>query len=231
MLARAKRDYYAVLGVPRDAGREEIKRAFRALAAEVHPDVSAEPDAAERFREIAEAYDVLSRPESRASYDRLGVVRHTAERRERATRRDTESSGPSRRRAGERGADVTVEIRLGHRDAARGTGRDVRFDSVDVCPHCLGIGRVVSRACDDCGGTGQARVERTVHIRVPPGAKDGETIRYPGEGQPGGTGAGAGDVIVVLRVEPVPDRPLVRRLAVGGVACAVGLAVVVAIVQ
>lgn len=231
MLARAKRDYYAVLGVPRDAGRDEIKRAFRALAAEVHPDVSTEPDAHERFREIAEAYDVLSRPESRASYDRLGAARRTAERRGHATRRDTEPSGRSWRRAGERGADVTVEIRLGRRDAARGAGRDVRFDSVDVCPQCLGIGRVVSRACGDCGGTGQARVERTVHVRVPPGATDGETIRYPGEGQPGGTGADAGDVIVVVRVPPIPDRPLVRRFAVAGVACAVGLAVLVAVLQ
>ena len=66
------RDYYEVLGVPRDADEREIKRAFRALARELHPDVSEHPDAEERFREAAEAYEVLSKPETRELYDRFG---------------------------------------------------------------------------------------------------------------------------------------------------------------
>src|SRR3954452_23922381 len=66
------RDYYEVLGVSREASETEIKKSFRRLARELHPDVSQEPDAEERFREAAEAYEVLSDPERRATYDRYG---------------------------------------------------------------------------------------------------------------------------------------------------------------
>ena len=69
-MATAERDYYELLGVDRGAGDTEIKRAFRKLARELHPDVSDAPDAADRFKEVAEAYEVLSNPESRELYDR-----------------------------------------------------------------------------------------------------------------------------------------------------------------
>src|SRR5579883_451909 len=71
-MATSQRDYYELLGVPRTAGESEIKKAFRRLARELHPDVSDAPDAEERFREVAEAYEVLSDPERRAQYDRFG---------------------------------------------------------------------------------------------------------------------------------------------------------------
>src|SRR5204862_1952333 len=72
MVAAVKRDYYEVLGVPRDADEEEIRRAFQAQARDWHPDVAGGPEAEERFRELAEAYSVLSRREARALYDRSG---------------------------------------------------------------------------------------------------------------------------------------------------------------
>src|SRR5215204_2056992 len=71
-MATAERDYYEVLGVGRDAGEAEIKKAFRRLARELHPDVSAAPDAEERFKEAVEAYEVLSKSETRELYDRFG---------------------------------------------------------------------------------------------------------------------------------------------------------------
>ena len=71
-MATTESDYYDLLGVSRGASDAEIKRAFRALARELHPDVSTEPDAAARFRDVAEAYEVLSDPERRATYDRFG---------------------------------------------------------------------------------------------------------------------------------------------------------------
>src|SRR5690349_25163546 len=71
-MATTERDYYELLGVPRDASESEIKKAFRRLARELHPDVSEAPDAEERFREAAEAYEVLTNDETRALYDRYG---------------------------------------------------------------------------------------------------------------------------------------------------------------
>src|ERR671931_2475861 len=71
-MATTQRDYYEILGVGRSAGETEIKKAFRRLARTLHPDVSGEPDAQERFREVVEAYEVLSKPETRELYDRYG---------------------------------------------------------------------------------------------------------------------------------------------------------------
>src|SRR2546425_9769832 len=71
-MATAERDYYELLGVTREAGADDIKRAFRRLAREVHPDVSDAPDAEHRFREVVEAYEVLSNSERRELYDRFG---------------------------------------------------------------------------------------------------------------------------------------------------------------
>src|SRR5689334_23772793 len=71
-MSTTQRDYYEVLGVDRSAGEAEIKKAFRALARELHPDVSDAPDAEERFKEVVEAYEVLSNAERRELYDRFG---------------------------------------------------------------------------------------------------------------------------------------------------------------
>ncbi|HEU6445970.1 MAG TPA: molecular chaperone DnaJ [Gaiellaceae bacterium] len=170
-MATAERDYYEVLGVRRDADETEIKKAFRGLARQVHPDVSDAPDAEERFKEVVEAYEVLSNSETRELYDRYG---HTGLR--------SGGFNPSQfdfgnladifsaffgddlfattvRSRGGRGADIAAEVEIELVDAARGVTRDVPFrvaapcsrcsgggvepgTDVTVCPACQGIGRV-----------------------------------------------------------------------------------------
>src|SRR5918912_4009169 len=130
------RDYYELLGIPRDADEQTIKKAFRRLARELHPDVSEEPDAEVRFREISEAYEVLSNSETRALYDRYG---HAGLRSGGFTPRhfDLGSLGDlfasffgddlfgGGRAAAARGGDVAAEIEIDLVDAARGTKVDV----------------------------------------------------------------------------------------------------------
>ncbi|MBD0328704.1 MAG: molecular chaperone DnaJ [Thermoleophilia bacterium] len=171
-MATAERDYYEILGVPRTASEGEIKKAFRRLAREVHPDVSDAPDAQERFREVAEAYEVLSKAETRELYDRYG----------RAGLRgrgyepghfdfgtlsdifsaffgdDLLSGRATNRRA--RGADLLAEIEIDLAEAATGTTRRVPFAVDTDCPRCEGRGAEPGariETCATCEGTGAVR--------------------------------------------------------------------------
>jgi molecular chaperone DnaJ len=163
--ARSRRDYYAVLGVPHGADRDTIRRAFRTLAAEWHPDVSVDPEAVERFREIAEAYEVLSRPDARERYDRYGFdprgvggfssgVGSPA-----GMFDDLLDLAAAFKRSG-RGADVAVDVEVGSEHAAGGGPRGVRYAALTVGPTCHGEGGAPGSnrvACADCAGRGRRR--------------------------------------------------------------------------
>ena len=163
-MATVRRDYYDVLGVPRGASEKEIKSAFRRLARELHPDVSADEDAEERFREAAEAYEVLSKPETRELYDRFG---HEGLRTGGFRPTDFDfgdiadlfsaffgdelfgmAGGPSRR--GSRGADVLAEVAIELEEAASGTVRAVPFPVAVTCPGCGGNGAAPGTSPDTC---------------------------------------------------------------------------------
>jgi molecular chaperone DnaJ len=168
-VATVKRDYYDVLGVGRDASDKDIKSAFRRLARELHPDVSDHPEAQERFREAAEAYEVLSKPETRELYDRYG---HEGLRTggfrpsDFANVADLFSAffgddlfgggGLGPRRA--RGADVMAEVELELEEAARGVKREVRVPVAIPCPTCQATGAAPGTSpetCPACGGSGR----------------------------------------------------------------------------
>ena len=176
-MATTRRDYYELLGVPRSAGDGEIKKAFRGLARTLHPDVSDAPDAEERFREVVEAYEVLSKPEARELYDRYG---HDGLRGGGFTPTsfdlgsladlfgaffgdDLFGSGAGSRRA--RGADIVAQIEIELAEAATGTTREVPFPVTVTCATCGGSGAKPGTqpvACATCGGRGRLqRVTRS----------------------------------------------------------------------
>jgi molecular chaperone DnaJ len=168
-VATTERDYYEILGVSRDADEKAIKRAFRQKARELHPDVSNEPDADDRFREVVEAYEVLSKSETRDVYDRFG---HAGLRGGgyRPTQfdfgdlsdlfsaffgDDLFGVGRSRR---QRGADIAAEVEIELVEAATGTRREVRYAATVACETCDGSGVAPgsqARRCTTCGGAGQ----------------------------------------------------------------------------
>ena len=170
------RDPYEVLGVRRDASEQEIKKAFRQLAMELHPDVNAhDPDAEEKFKEAAEANEILSDPERRATYDRYGHegLRSGGY----APNFDSFGSiadlfnaffggGPAGARAAAGGGDVAVAIEIDLREAASGATTQVAYDAIERCEHCHGNGAEPGtpiETCERCGGAGQLQaVTRTL---------------------------------------------------------------------
>src|SRR5690242_12992364 len=175
-MATTDRDYYELLGVGREASEAEIKRAFRQLARELHPDVSDAPDAEERFREVVEAYEVLSKSETRELYDRYG---HAGLRSggfqpghfDFGSLSDLFSAffgedvlgGRSSR---SRGADLVAAVEIELVDAASGVVREVPFEVAVTCGHCAGDGAEPGSAvttCPTCGGVGRLQqVSRSV---------------------------------------------------------------------
>ena len=194
-MATTRRDYYEILGLERSASEAEVKRAFRQLARELHPDVSDAPDAGERFREVVEAYEVLSKSETRGLYDRFGHAglssggfRPTpfdfgslADIFSAFFGDDVFGVATGRRRA--RGADVAAEIEIELEEAASGVRRAVPTEVALVCEECGGDGIEPGHSattCEDCGGSGRLQhVSRTGF---------GEFIRSQGCPRCGGTG-------------------------------------------
>jgi molecular chaperone DnaJ len=174
-MSTTERDYYELLGVERGASEGEIKRAFRRLARELHPDVSEAPDAEERFKEVVEAYEVLSKPETRELYDRYG---HAGLRGGGFQPGHFDFSSLSDLfsaffgddllggRGRSRGADLTAVVEIELTDAATGTTRDVPFEVAVTCSRCDGDGaepgtNVVT--CETCAGMGRVQhVSRSV---------------------------------------------------------------------
>src|SRR4051794_34684053 len=175
-MATTEHDYYELLGVARDASETEIKKAFRGLARELHPDVSEAPDAEERFREVVEAYEVLSKSETRELYDRYG---HAGLRSGgfqpghfdfgslsdlfSAFFGDDLLGG----RAGRtRGADLAATVGIELVEAATGATREVPFQVAVTCAHCGGDGAEPGTevtTCPTCGGAGRLQqVSRSV---------------------------------------------------------------------
>jgi len=172
------RDYYEILGISRDADKEEIKRAYRRLARKYHPDVNSEPGADEKFKEINRAYEVLSEPEMRSRFDRFGEAGVSSG--AGAGFSDMGDMGgfadifesfftgfagnagqTSRRRNGpSRGDDLRLDLKLEFREGIFGGEKEIRIPHLENCATCSGTGAkpgTKARACSTCSGSGQVR--------------------------------------------------------------------------
>lgn len=209
------KDYYQTLGVDREATAEEIKKAFRRQARKYHPDVSKEPDAEARMKEVNEAFAVLSDPEKRAAYDRLGQGFQGGQDFRPPPDWDAgfEFSGPgsggaeaadfsdffaelfgSRMGRGgmhrgahfrSRGEDHHAKIQLDLEDAYRGATRTITLSA----PHVDERGHV-------------ALAERSLNVRIPKGVHEGQVIRLAGQGSPGLGGGPNGDLYLEVHFKP-----------------------------
>ena len=251
-----KRCYYECLGVDRQSTDEEIKKNYRRLAMQYHPDRNpGDKDAEEKFKEAAEAYEVLSDKEKRDIYDRYGheglngigfrgfsgfddIFASFSD-----VFEDIFGFGAGRSRsrtAGRAGADLRYDLKISFMEAAFGTSRDIDvhktqscsqcrgtgaapgsapetcrqcagrgqvtqssgfFTISTTCPQCRGQGRVITKLCSDCMGTGREKVTKTVHLKIPAGVETGSRLRLRGEGEDGENGGPQGDLYVFIHVE------------------------------
>lgn len=268
------KDYYQTLGVNKGADADEIKSAYRRLAKKYHPDLNKTPEAAEKFKEINEAYEVLGDEKKRANYDQYGSA-----------------DGPQfgggaggfgdffggagggfggfsdifsdifsafggtdarQSRVNRRGDDINVSMRLSFEEAVFGVEKTINLNRTQtcgkchgtgakngtevstcpdckgagrvriqqntmfgttiresVCPRCGGSGKIVKERCDECGGKGVKKVPASIHVKVPAGIDDGQTIRMRGEGNaPAGAGQN-GDLNIKVSVA---SHPIFKRV-------------------
>lgn len=217
----AFKDFYKILGVDRNADAAAVKKAYRRLARKYHPDVSKESDAEERFKELQQAYDVLSDPEKRKAYDRFGqhwkagMEQGDAAagaagggprgfyRQENVNPEDVAGfedfinsifgeHGAGRGRAGRRGHDEHARLGISLEEAFHGTTRTLSFDALEA----------------DEGGRLRSRT-RTLNVTIPSGVTEGQRIRLAGQGQPGA--AEPGDLYIQIHIQPHPEYSLDGR--------------------
>lgn len=256
------KDYYKILGVSKTATQDEIKSAYRKLVKQYHPDLHPnDAAAAEKFKDINEANEVLSDEKKRKNYDTFGDPNGTA-----AGFGGGGASGfggfggfedifgdifggfgggRTKAQTKTQGEDITLEISLSFLDAAKGCVRDVvytrnepckscngtgakggtayqtctkcngtgqvqytssngffRSVSVRPCDECNGTGKKILESCPDCKGKGYNKVSTKVTLNIPAGADTGSYLRKPGFGEASKNGGAAGDLIVVIKVEP-----------------------------
>jgi len=265
-----QRDYYEILGISKDATETEIKKAYRKLAMKYHPDKNKEDDAEGKFKEISEAYAVLSDEEKREQYDRFGHAGIDGRYSQEDIFRNADFGGfddlgdilgsifgrgggfggfggfgGQPRNGPQRGSDLRYDLKITLEDAANGldttinvpraegcetcngTGakagtspkqcsachgsgqmtraRDTpfgRFMSTSTCSACGGMGEIIDDPCPACKGTGKTKKVKKISVKIPKGADNGLRLKVRGEGEGGTRGGPAGDLYVVVHVEP-----------------------------
>jgi len=265
------RDYYEILGVSRDASTADIKKAFYKLAHKYHPDKGGD---SEKFKEVSEAYQVLSNKEKRDQYDKFGSVPGNGQGFQGfpggfGTQWQESNFGssfggidlndifsdffggatsqPSRRKEKAQGRGVEINLEISLEEAALGVKKDIsfrtyiscehcqgkgyepgsklktcsfcqgegvireekrtflgNFTQIVECPKCKGRGKIPEKPCKVCGGDGRYYGKKEIEVEVPPGIRDGETIRIRQGGEAGILGASSGDLYVRIIIKSHP---------------------------
>jgi curved DNA-binding protein len=213
------RDYYEALGVPRDAGEDDIRRAYRKLARQYHPDVNKEPDAEDRFKEISEAYEVLRDPEKREKYDRFGQNWKAGQ--------DVSDASGFEGFGGGQGGGFGDGVRVEFGDGADfsdffegffGRGRAGRraggfggfggFGGDGFSTRGSDAEAVLELSLEEAARGGRRKISlgegREYEVNIPAGVRDGQRIRLAGEGGAGGGGGPSGDLFLRVRIKPHP---------------------------
>ena len=216
------KDYYETMGVARDAAPDEIKRSYRRLARKFHPDVSEEPDAEERFKEVQEAYEVLKDPEKRAAYDRFGADWKAGQdfRPPPDWQPDVGFTGGGYTDAGEF-SDFFESLfgGAGHRRSGGGhthlrmKGEDIHARVAITLEDAFhGATRTLSFALPELDAQGNVATQtHTLNVKIPKGVVQGQRIRLGGQGGPGLGGAAPGDLYLEVAFAPHRLFELVGR--------------------
>jgi curved DNA-binding protein len=200
-------DYYQTLGVPRDASAEDIRRAYRKLARENHPDVNKDPSAEDRFKEVSEAYEVLRDPDKRARYDRLGPNWRAGQDVSGSEGFTDAGFGDVHVDFGQGGdfSDFFESLFGARRRAAGGWAGGGGFGGMPMrgADHEAVLGLSLEEAA--AGGKRHLTLgDRGYDVDIPPGVRDGQRIRLAGEGGAGVDGGPSGDLFLRVRIAPHP---------------------------
>src|SRR5438477_165908 len=174
-MAATKRDYYEVLGIQRSAGEDDIKKAFRAKARKLHPDVNKEPEAEAQFKEVSEAYEVLIDADKRSAYDRFGHAAVSGSGYDPfagfggisdifesffSAAGMGGATGTTTRRRPQRGAHLAYRLTIEFEEAIFGSEKEVDIPRLATCSRCNGSGAepgTKPEKCPNCNGTGELR--------------------------------------------------------------------------
>ena len=237
-MATSSRDYYQILGIPRTASADEIKKAYRRLARQWHPDLhsgSKKSEMEKKCKELNEAHEVLADPDKRKKYDQYGANWEQAEAYERA-RQQAEAQGFGGGEAGHSfggegfsdifenlfrgrgqggrgfatpGDDLETEAALTLAEVLTGVTKRITLQEPVSCPSCHGSGSLRGRPCPTCRGQGVKLEPNTIEVRIPAGVQDGTRVRVAGKGRAGANGGKRGDLY--LHVVIAPDRVFRRQ--------------------
>lgn len=230
-MATAQRGYYDILGIARNASADDIKKAFRRRAREIHPDLhtgAKKTEMEKKFKELNEAHEVLSDPDKRKKYDQYGQNWEQAEAYEKARQQTGPQGGHAgagggfsgdfgdifdtffggRARGGGSsgfavdGEDLETDVELTVREVLNGVSRRIDLTERIPCKACGGSAIVRGRPCVVCGGSGTQTEKRTIEVRIPAGVQNDTRVRLAGKGQPGINGGKPGDLYLRVHIQP-----------------------------